>query len=371
AGGGHDHDHGGLFGEKSELVFALACGAFLGIGFGLSVVPGISDAVSLVLYVLAYVAGGYYTTREAIVSVRAGRFEIDFLMLVAALGAAALGEFAEGALLLFLFGIGHALEGYAMGRARRAIESLAEIAPKTALVRRGEAVTEVPVEQLAVGDVVVVRPNSRIPADGFVVAGQSSVDQAPVTGESVPVDKVPVPDPARAAAQLERVAAQHRVFAGTVNGQGALDVVVSRPAADSTLARVVKLISEAETQISPTQRFTKKFERVFVPAVLGFVVLLFFAPLVIDEPFSATFYRAIAVLVAASPCALAIATPSAVLAAVARAGNRGVLVKGGGPLENLGALSAIAFDKTGTLTSGRPRLVDVIPAAGVEETELL
>jgi len=368
---GEGHEHGGPFGDESELVFAIACGVFLAAGFGLSYTAAVPHGVSLVFYGLSYAAGGYFAAREAVESIRAGRFEIDLLMLVAALGAAALGDFAEGALLLFLFGIGHALEGYAMGRARKAIESLADIAPKTAFVRRGDDVTEVPVEDLAVGDIVAVKPNSRIPADGFVVEGRSSVDQAPVTGESVPVDKSPVPDKAKAEADLDGLADENRVYAGTINGQGALDIVVSRPAADSTLSRVVKLISEAETQVSPTQRLTKKFERIFVPLVLILVGALLLAPLVSHEPFAASFYRAMAVLVAASPCALAIATPSAVLAAVARAGNAGVLVKGGGPLEDLGGLTAIAFDKTGTLTTGQPRIVDVLTVPGVGETELL
>jgi len=365
------HPHGGLLGEKSELVFSLACGTFLAVGFGLSFLPAVPQGLSLLFYLLAYAAGGYYTAREAFESIRAGRFEIDLLMLVAALGAAALGDVAEGALLLFLFGIGHALEGYAMGRARRAIESLADIAPKTATVRRGAQVSDVAVQELAVGDVVVVKPNSRIPADGFVLEGRSSVDQAPVTGESVPVDKSAVSDRQRAAADPDGLPARNRVFAGTINGQGALDVVVSRPSSDSTLARVVTLINEAQTQVSPTQRLTKKFEAVFVPVVLILVAILLLSPLVTHEPFAAAFYRAMAVLVAASPCALAIATPSAVLAAVARAGNAGVLIKGGGPLENLGTLTAIAFDKTGTLTTGAPRVVEVLPAPGVNEIDLL
>jgi Cd2+/Zn2+-exporting ATPase len=204
-----------------------------------------------------------------------------------------------------------------------------------------------------------------------VVKGASAVNQAPVTGESVPVDKQPVDDPEAALENWQQLDPQHRVFAGTINGSGALEVVVARRSTDSTLARVVQMVAEAETQKSPTQRFTERFERVFVPAVLGFVVLLLFAWVVIDEPFSASFYRAMAVLVAASPCALAIATPSAVLSGVARAGRRGVLVKGGGPLENLGTLSAIAFDKTGTLTEGKPRVTDVVPSNGVREEDLL
>ena len=230
---------------------------------------------------------------------------------------------------------------------------------------------EVPVEQLAVGDVVIVKPNERIPADGFVLKGESSVDQAPITGESVPVDKSPVDDAGRAAANPERLDARHRVFAGTINQSGALEVQVTKLSTESTLARVVKMVAEAETQKSPTQRFTDQFERYFVPAVLAVVVLLLFAGLVVDEPFGTSFYRAMAVLVAASPCALAISTPSAVLSGVARAARGGVLVKGGGPLENLGRLSAIAFDKTGTLTEGKPRLTDVVPFEDATQEELL
>ncbi len=369
--GGHGHSHGGVFGEKTELAFALLSGATLGIGFLISVLTDVTQWVPLGFYLAAYFFGGFFTLREAIDSIRAGRFEIDFLMLVAAAGAAVLGEFAEGALLLFLFSTGHALEHYAMGRARRAIEALGELAPKTALRKRGGRQEEVPVEELEVGDVVVVKPNEKIPADGFVVAGESSVDQAAVTGESVPVDKQPVDDPEAAMQTPEKLDAAHRVFAGTLNGAGSLEVVTTKRAEDNTLARVVQLVSEAETQKSPTQRFTDRFERIFVPAVLIFVALLLLSPLVTGEAFGDSFYRAMAVLVAASPCALAVGTPSAVLSAVARAGRSGVLVKGGGPLENLGTLTAIAFDKTGTLTEGKPRLTDVVPADGVDEEELL
>ena len=370
-GAGHDHAHGGIFGERTELIFSALCGVLLIAGWGLPKLADLPEAVPLALLIAAYGFGGWFAVKEAVEALRGGRFEIDFLMLVAAAGAAALGEWAEGALLLLLFSVGHALEGYAMGRAKRAIEALGELAPKSATVRRGETTEEVPVESLAVGDTVVVRPNERLPADGFVVAGASSVDQAPITGESVPVDKSPVGDVDAANARPDDVGAGSRVFAGTINGAGALDVRVTKVAADSTLARVVTMVNEAETNQSPTQRLTDRFEKVFVPAVLGLVVLLLFAGFVVDEPFSETFYRAMAVLVAASPCALAIATPSAVLSGVARAARGGVLVKGGAPLEHLGRVEAIAFDKTGTLTEGRPRLVDAVPAEGVDEDELL
>ena len=373
---GHDHgpgghDHGGVFGANTELIFAVLSGVCVGLGWALASFTGVVEWVPTALFVGAYLFGGWFTVREAVDSIRAGRFEIDFLMLVAAAGAAALGEWFEGGLLLFLFSIGHALEGYAMGCARRAIEALAELAPATARVRRGGVEIEVPVEDLGVGDTVVVRPDERIAADGVVVRGESAVDQAPVTGESVPVDKRPVPDPDAALADGADVPPEHRVFAGTLNGAGALDVVVTRPAGQTTLARVVELVAEAETERSPTQRFTDRFEKVFVPSVLALVVVLLFAWTVLDETFAESFYRAMAVLVAASPCALAIATPSAVLSGVARAGRSGVLVKGGGPLEALGGLTAIAFDKTGTLTEGEPRVTDVVPAEGATEAELV
>ncbi|CDO08093.1 MULTISPECIES: heavy metal translocating P-type ATPase [Mycolicibacterium] len=370
---GHQHGHGGIFGERSELVFAALSGVLLIAGWALASFADTPRPVELGVYALSLFFGAYYTVQEAYASVRYGKFEIDFLMLVSATGAAALGEVAEGALLLFLFSVGHALEGYAMGRARRSIEALAELAPKTALVRRGGTgdTVEIPVAALSVGDIVVVRPNMRVAADGFVVAGSSSIDQAPVTGESVPVDKSPVADIAAAAAAPELVDASARVFAGTINGVGAIEIQVTRLAADSTLARVVRLVAEAQTKTTSAQRFADRFQRLFVPTILAGVVLLLFAGLVIDEPFTATVYRALAVLVAASPCALAIATPSAVLSAVARAARAGILVKGGAALEELGRVQVLAFDKTGTLTQGKPQITDVIATSGTDDTELL
>lgn len=365
------HAHGGLFGERTELVFALLAGLLLALGWLAERFDAGPEWLAVGLYAAAYACGGYFTTKEALANIAARRFEIDSLMLVAALGAAALGKWAEGALLLFLFSLGHSLEHFAMGRARRAIEALAKLAPETAVVRRGDRSEEIAVSSLAVGDVVLVKPNERLPADGVVVLGKSSVNQAPVTGESIPVDKEPVADAAAAIASFERIAAKHRVFAGTINGSGALEVMVARLATQSTLARVAQMVNEAQTQRSPTQQFTERIERVFVPVVLVLVGLLMFAWVVVDEPFSASFYRAMAVLVAASPCALAISVPSAVLSGIARAGRGGVLVKGGAPLENLGTLTSIAFDKTGTLTSGRPTLTATHPAAGVSVEELL
>lgn len=365
-----DSHHGGIFGEWTELTFAGLAGGLLLIAWLISLTSA-NPWISWAFAVASYISGGYFTLRESIENLRAKRFEIDSLMLLAAIGAGALGEWLEGALLLFLFSLGHALEHYAMGRAKRAIEALGELAPQTALVRREGVTSEVRVTDLQRGDVVIVKPNERIPADGFVIKGESSVNQAPITGESVPVDKRPVTNAKEAAAKADRLEAQYRVFAGTINESGALEIQVTKLSTESTLARVVQMVSEAETQKSPTQRFTERFERYFVPAVLVFVGILLLAWIFVDEPFARSFYRAMAVLVAASPCALAIATPSAVLSGVARAARGGVLVKGGGPLESLGTLGAIAFDKTGTLTEGSPRLTDVVPFSTASDQELL
>ena len=368
---GEEHAHGGVFGKNTELIFSIICGALLGIGFGLSYVESIPEWVSLTLYIGAYFFGGFFTAKEAVQTVAKGGFEIDFLMLVAAIGAAILGEWAEGALLLFLFSLGHALEHYAMNKARKSIAALADLAPKTALLKKDGRTEEVGIEELSIGDIIVVKPNSKISADGVVVNGKSSVSQAPITGESVPVDKLPVEDTGRDYSADDDIKDENRVFAGTINGNNTLEIKVIKEAKDSTLSRLVKLVNEAQTQKSPTQLLTDKFEKYFVPSVLILVGILLFAFLVIDEPFSASFYRAMAVLVAASPCALAISTPSAVLSGVARAARGGVLIKGGRPLEDLGVITALAFDKTGTLTEGKPKLTEVVPLGNIEENELL
>jgi len=337
----------GWFGEHRELIFSCVAGLWLLAGW-LTGLAGAPHTLSLGLLLGASAAGGFYTLRDAWQSMKSRSFDIDILMIVAAAGAAALGAWEEGALLLFLFSLGHALEHMAMDRARKAIEALAKLAPKTAIVQRDGAEAEVRVEALLRGDRVVVKPGQRIPADGQVASGNSAVDQSPVTGESMPVDKQP----------------GCKVFAGTVNGEGALVVEVTRLARESTLARMVTMVAEAQTQKSPTQRFTDRFERIFVPLVLAGAALLIVLPPLFGFPFAESFYRAMAVLVAASPCALAIATPSAVLSGIARAAAGGVLIKGGAHLENLGVLTAVAFDKTGTLTIGKPKVTDVVAVSG-------
>ena len=369
-----NHNHGGMFlGENTELYFAIASGIFWLIGFILHKSGLSSDWLSYLnnsLFIVAILLGGYFTLLEAVETIRRGKFEIDFLMLVAAAGASALGKFEEAALLLFLFSLGHSLEKYAMNRARKSITALSELAPDTATLKRGNEFIEIAIEDLALGDIILVKPNSKIAADGVIVKGISTVNQAPITGESIPVDKTPVANQFKDY-DLGKLEPEHIAFAGTINGSSALEVKVLKLAKDSSLSRLVTLVKEAETQKSPTQQLTDKFERYFVPSVIISVIILLFAFLVLPESFQDSFYRAMAVLVAASPCALAISTPSAVLAGVARAARQGVLIKGGRPLEDLGTLNAVAFDKTGTLTEGRPKLTHAIPLADVTEEQLL
>lgn len=367
----HEHTHSGVFGQNTELIFSIISGILLAIGFAVSFIASIPSWISIAFFIGSYFFGGFFTTREALEKVLKGGFEVDFLMMVAAIGAAILGKWVEGALLLFLFSLGHALEHHAMNKAKKSIQALAELAPKTALRKRDGRTEEVAIDQVRVNDVIVVRPDSKIPVDAVVIHGQSSVDQSSITGESIPVDKEAVADTEIDYAKEKDIKGENRVYSGTINGNGSLEVKVIKESKDTTLSRLITLVNEAQTQKSPTQRFTDKFEKYFVPIILGLVVLLLGAFLVIDETFSDSFYRAMTVLVASSPCALAISTPSAILSGVARAAKGGVLIKGGRPLEDLGVLTALAFDKTGTLTEGMPKLTEVVTLDDIDEIELL
>lgn len=368
----HDHAHIDLqiLGPNTELYFAIISGIFWISGVVLSFIDSISDTITTSLFIIGAVFGGVFTFLSSGKDLLRGRFEIDFLMLFAAIGAAILGKWSESALLLFLFSLGHALEHYAMKRARKSISALSDLAPPTALVKRDGELQEVHIETLKVGDIIAVRPNSKITADGVVISGSSPVNQASITGESMPVSKRPSLT-WQNDNDIKKLPAEHRVFAGTINGNGALEIKVLKEAKDSTLARLIYLVKEAETQKSPTQHLTDKFEKYYVPSVLIVVIALLFAFTIIDETFEQSFYRAMSVLIAASPCALAISTPSAVLAGIARAARQGVLIKGGRPLEDLGSISAIAFDKTGTLTQGRPTLTHSIPYGTTTKEHLL
>jgi Cd2+/Zn2+-exporting ATPase len=337
------------------LLVGLA-GIFLLAGWAGPQFFGLPAMWAQVLLWLAYLAGGYDIASHALPGLLHGKFDTDVLMLAAAIGAASLGKWAEGAFLLFLFSLGHAGEHFALSRARKAVNALGELMPAQAQLRRGDVVVQVPVEHLRTGDVVLVRPGDRIPADGEIERGVSDIDQSAITGESVPVTRRP----------------GQEVYAGTINLEAALDLRVSRRSSDNTLSRVMQMVADAQSQQSPTQQFTQRFTAWFVPAVLILVVLVATVPPLLGwMAFSDSFYRAMLLLVAASPCALALGTPAAVLAGIAQAARNGVLIKGGVHLENLGELKVMAFDKTGTLTEGQFRVTDIIPLNGYQPHELL
>ncbi len=359
----HDHDHGTApsflphwLQERWTLFLMAAGGVFLLLGWVGQQFLGLPAGIALILFLLSYVASAYDITHHAVPALFRGKFDTDVLMLAAALGAAFLGAWAEGAFLLFLFGLGHAGEHYALGRARNAISALGKLMPKTAQVRRDAQIVEESVDQLSIDDMVVIRPGDRIPVDGVISLGESAVDQSPITGESVPVQK----------------SVGDEVFTGTINQEAALEVKITRLAKDNTLSRVMKMVAEAQGQQSPTQQFTDRFTARFVPIVLILVVLVAVVPPIVGwMPFSDSFYRSMLLLVAASPCALAIGTPATVLAGIAQAARNGVLIKGGVHLENLGRLNAFAFDKTGTLTQGKFQVTDVIPFNGSQMEDVL
>ncbi|MER3405206.1 MAG: cadmium-translocating P-type ATPase [Chloroflexota bacterium] len=301
----------------------------------------------------SFISGGAFATKNAVEELLSGGFNVDLLMISAALGAAALGHWQEGGVLLFLFSLSGTLEEFAMGRTRQAIRALMSLAPEEALVRREGIEQRIPVEQVQVGDTVIVKPGERIAADGVVLAGVSAVDQSAMTGESMPVEVQP----------------GSFVHAGTINLHGSLEVRATRPAAETTLAKIIRLVEEAQEQKSPTQRFTDWFGQRYtigvIAAALGMAVL---PPFLLGWSWETTIYRAMTLLVVASPCALVISTPATVLSAIAHAARHGILFKGGAHLESAGRCRAVIFDKTGTLTQGQAEITDIMALPGSDET---
>jgi Cd2+/Zn2+-exporting ATPase len=340
-------------------MIALAAGTLIATLAGIAIdrlteAPG---ALAVAAFVIAYLTGGAYATRSAIGSLFGRRvLDVDLLMIMSAAGAAILGAWEEGATLLFLFSLSNALQEYALGRTHRAIRALIALAPQTARrILPAGATEEVDVERLEVGDLVLVKPGERVPADGTIVEGASGLDEAAITGESLPVDK----------------ATGDQVLAGTFNTHGALRIEVSRRTGETTLARLITLVARAREEKGRLETFTDWFGQRYTILV----IVLAAGTAALGGPlagWSATeaWYRAVTVLVAASPCALVISTPVAVLSAMASLARRGVLAKGGGPLERLGAVRTVAFDKTGTLTTGRLAVREVRAIRG-DETELL
>ncbi len=338
---------------RQQLV-ALS-GLSLGVGLVLLTADGLGG-YAWIAFLASALLGGVPTARRAWASVRSGVLDIYVLMMVAVAGAVALGEFAEGASVIFLFAVAQLLETRAMDRARGAIRALMDLAPAEALVRRNGGDARVAVDDVRVGEVVIVRPGEKIPLDGRVFAGESHVNQAPVTGESLPVEKSTGDD----------------VFAGTINGRGALEVAVTRLRRDSTLAHIIHLVERAQAQRAPSQAFVDRFARVYTPAVLAIAVLVALVPpLLLGGAWSDWIYRSLVLLVISCPCALVISTPVSIVSALAAAARKGVLIKGGARLERLAAVRCVAFDKTGTLTKGALHVVDVLPLNGASPPDIL
>ena len=349
------HAHGGGLAPKLELPLVVASGVLLVTGWILERFVPVPALVPTLVWALSMASGGFFAIRGSIQSIGQLRIDIETMMVVAAIGAAVLGAWFEGAFLLFLFSAGHALEHRAMDRARRSIEALGALRPEVARVRRGNEVVEVPVDKVQRGEMIVVRPGDRVPLDGIIREGKSSLEEAAITGESIPVPKK----------------AGDSVFSGTINSEAALEIEVTHLSSESVLARVVDMVAQAEAQKGPNQRFAQRLERTFAPLVMIAAIVFPVVLVLLGTPFKDAVLRAVSLLVAASPCALAISTPSAVLSAVAAAARGGVLIKGGIYLELLGGVRAIAFDKTGTLTVGRPKVLTIAPVAGVSREDLL
>ncbi len=304
------------------------------------------------LFVVAYAAGGIFGLRAGLQSLLDRTIDVDLLMILAALGTAVVGQPFEGAMLLFLFSLSNVLQEFAMEKTRSAISALVELRPASALVKRGNELVPMPIERINIGDRIIVKPGERIALDGVVIEGESSVNQASITGESMPVDKKP----------------GETVFAGTINENGSLEVGVTKLAKDSTLAKLIKLVEEAQSEKAETQRFIDTAEQYYAMGVIALTALAIVIPITfLGEAFSPAFYRAMTIMVAASPCAIVISTPATVLSAIGNGARRGILFKGGVYVETAATVKALAFDKTGTLTEGKPQVTNVVALKGSEE----
>ena len=311
--------------------------------------PAAAHGAPIALFVVALLAGVGVTIRKAWSAVRVGSLDINVLMTIAAAGAAILGQWSEAATVVFLFAVAQTLEARTLERARSAIRALMDLTPADALVVGEAGERRVGVDDIGIGARIVVRPGEKIPLDGDVVAGRTEVNQAPVTGESLPVEKAP----------------GDGVFAGTINGRGAIEVRVTRLRRDTTLARIIHLVERAQAQRAPAQALVERFARIYTPAVILLALAVAVVPpLVWHLPWHAWIYRALVLLVVSCPCALVISTPVSVVAALAGAARKGVLIKGGAHLERISRVRCVAFDKTGTLTRGRPEVVDVVALNG-------
>lgn len=352
----HGHDHApmaGLWWQSRKGRLTILSGAALVAAYA---VGHLLPAIASYAFIVAMLIGLVPIARRAIIAALSGTpFSIEMLMTIAAVGAVIINAGEEAATVVFLFLVGEMLEGVAAGKARESIQSLAGLVPKNALLEDNGQTREVPAESLSVGATIMVRPGDRISADGIIISGESAIDEAPVTGESTPVRK-----------GVDAV-----VFAGTVNGDAVLRVRVTAAAADNTIARVVKLVEEAQESKAPTERFIDRFSRYYTPGVVVVAALVAVVPpLLFAGPWGEWVYKGLAILLIGCPCALVISTPAAIAASLSSGARRGLLMKGGAVLETLGKVTMVAFDKTGTLTDGRPQVTDII-SFGLSEAQVL
>jgi len=344
-----------LFGKKRFLIATVASGVFTLIGFIFTRL-GMNPNLSIAIFILAIFSGGFFIARKGFAALRTLSLDMNFLMTIAVVGAALIGEWIEAAAVVFLFSLAQLLESYSMDRARNAIRSLMELSPDKALVRRNGAEEEVDVGRVQIDEEIIIKPGEKIPLDGIVVKGHSYVNQAPITGESMPVGKN----------------RGDTVFAGSINQKGSLEVRVTHLAKDTTLARIIHMVEEAQAQKAPSQSFVDRFAKYYTPVVVIIALLTALIPVILfNQPYMEWLYRALVLLVISCPCALVISTPVTIVAGLTQAARNGVLIKGGVHLENAGKLKALVFDKTGTLTKGKAEVIDVIPLNNHDKEHVL
>lgn len=343
--------------KKRENILALIALLFIAAGYAAAYYTGSKNSTAAVtLYVLAIVIGGFDLFRSGLKNLVRFKFDIETLMTIAIMGAAIIGEWTEGAVVVFLFAVSEALESYSVDKARQSIRSLMDIAPSKTLIKRGQDLVELDVEDVAIGDIMVIKPGQKIAMDGIVLTGETSINEAAITGESIPVHKASGDD----------------VYAGTLNEEGYLEVEVTKLAKDTTIAKIIHLVEEAQSEKAPSQKFVDRFAKYYTPAIILIALLTAVVPpLLFGGSWHDWIYSGLAVLVVGCPCALVISTPVAIVTAIGNAAKKGVLIKGGVYLEETGHLKAIAFDKTGTLTEGRPEVTDVVAFNGQTETGVL